>query len=245
MFWNGKITDFQIASINSFMKNNFKVYFWSYQDYDLPRGVIKKNANEILSQQLLESFPCIPRMYLKENAFDEAIYTAQSDIIRFIILQHYDGWWSDCDVFCMKNADMFDELFSSRKNICAGFVDDSLVNSAVIAFPNKDIAKFIDEENQRVLDRADYLEFGELNLGPLNKVIKDKNLVNEILPYKYFYPHTGDTTDFWSGNRDSLLIPEVSESYTIHWENSFDHKAANSGSFKDGYMMSILKSYLT
>lgn len=244
MFWNGNITKFQIASIKSFISNGFKVYFWSYKKYELPNGVISKNANDFLKEDFLNSYACIPRMYLKNNAYSEAVYTAQSDIIRFLILQNYPGWWSDCDVFCKRPAADFDELFESKPNICAGFVDDSLVNSAVIAFPNIKIAKLIAEENQRVLGTKGVLEFGELNLEPLNHIVKKYDLLEEILPYQYFYPHTGDTTDFWSGKNDQKLLEESLNSYTIHWENSFDHKSAIGKPASNSHMLALMDQYL-
>ena len=239
MFWNGPITDFQVASAKSFIYHGFDVWMWTYRGYDLTTRIVQKDASEILDESVFSDKIFLPRMELKENARREALYTAQSDILRFLILKQYGGWWSDCDVICLKDVSYFDSLSSTRK-ICVGLVDEHLANTAVMSFQDYLILNKIIEENEITFNSFSVFEFGQLNLGPVNKVIKDFGIENQLLPRKIFYPHTGNTSDFWSGKSDIKLKRESYMSLTMHWENSFDHVKDRSG-----YLEDLKQKYLT
>lgn len=226
MFWEGRITKRQIASMLSFRQMGFEVNFWSYQDYDIPNGIIKRDASSLLAKDALDKYTFSHAFRSKKNGKEEAKYTAMSDVIRFRILASEDGWWSDCDVICLRPPEDFNDLYSSKDNICIGFVWRSEINTAVMAFPNKEIASMIDQENKKVMASQNHINLGDLNLPTINKVIERENLAHEILPANFFYPSTDAMEIFWSSNdQDIDALRDLStNSYTVHWSNSFTHK---------------------
>ena len=55
-FWEGPISNYEVASINSFVRHNFKVNIWTYSkssEWDFISGVEIKDANQILPISLL------------------------------------------------------------------------------------------------------------------------------------------------------------------------------------------------
>jgi len=226
MFWEGRLTRRQVASMISFRQKGFEVNFWSYQDYDIPKGIIKRDAKTILAEGALDKYTFSHAIRHKKNGIQEAKYTAMSDIIRFRILAEEDGWWSDCDVICLKTSEEFDDLYKSRDNICVGFVWKLETNSAVMAFPNKEIASMINLENEKVMALQSHINLGDLNLPTMNRVIEREGIMQEILPISFFYPSTDAMEIFWSSKEEDIdMLKELStNSYTVHWSNSFTHK---------------------
>ena len=65
-FWAGSLTDYEAASINSFVKNRFLVNLWTYNNKSFPKvsnEVKIKDATEILSSEFtFEIFSIIKKL---------------------------------------------------------------------------------------------------------------------------------------------------------------------------------------
>lgn len=215
----------QIASMVSFREKGFDVNFWSYRDYDIPDGVTRRNPRSLLAEDALNDYKFSPAVKGKRGGVTAAKYTAMSDIIRFKILASEEGWWSDCDVLCLRPAEDFDSLYSSKDNVCLGFFWESDINTAVMAFPNKKVASMISYENEKILHSQRHLNFGDLNMSVIGGVIDRGGFAHEILPISFFYPSAYALEKMWSERAEDVsMLSELSrDSYTIHWHNSFKH----------------------
>ena len=79
-FWEGILTNYEAASINSFVNNNFTVNLWTYGNKSFPKLSKKvqiKDATEILPIKLLNS--------LNQN-FQKANYSSFSNLFRYKLL---------------------------------------------------------------------------------------------------------------------------------------------------------------
>ena len=85
-FWEGSLTNYEAASINSFVNNGFKVNLWSYGQKTFSKISEKvniKNASDILSIELLDK--------LNQN-YQKANYSSFSNLFRYKLLDIYGGW---------------------------------------------------------------------------------------------------------------------------------------------------------
>lgn len=110
-FVEGKMTDFYIKCISSFVANNFDVRIWSYEKITFPSATWE-DANKILSTDLLNKIKYEHQDYT--DAQSSAI--AFSDLFRLELLYQEGGWWFDTDVFCLKDELEFKRLRKNKKN---------------------------------------------------------------------------------------------------------------------------------
>ena len=90
MIWlHGKLTQIETMCINSFIKNGFKVNFWTFEKiYKIPKKAKIKNLNQFCKKNFNSLY------------FDDPGYILQSDILRIKILYKYGGLYSDTDNIC-------------------------------------------------------------------------------------------------------------------------------------------------
>jgi hypothetical protein len=76
MIWlHGKLTQIETMCINSFVKNGFKVNFWTFEKiYNIPKKVKIRNLNQFCKKNFNSLY------------FDDPGYILQSDILRIKIL---------------------------------------------------------------------------------------------------------------------------------------------------------------
>ena len=81
-----------ILCIESFIFHGHEFHLYTYEQMDVPKGTILKNADTILK---------------KEKIFRDKYgsYAIFSDWFRYELLYKNGGWWTDMDVVCLKFFD--------------------------------------------------------------------------------------------------------------------------------------------
>lgn len=104
----GSLSPVELLTIESFIRQKYEFILWSYDlDYaNLPKGVVLKNAREIIPEQ--EVF-----RYTQTNQFGhgKGSYAGFSDIFRYKLLFEHGGWWTDMDITCLKRLPEPDDFF--------------------------------------------------------------------------------------------------------------------------------------
>lgn len=102
MLWIGpKLSNLELLSINSFLKNGFRVCLWTYGTiFNIPKGVEECDANRIIDREFVRK--------CRNGSF-----AAFSDKFRYRVVSQYGGLWSDCDVVCLVSAIKFSERINS------------------------------------------------------------------------------------------------------------------------------------
>lgn len=202
--WIGKkLSNIEILTIKSFIRNGHEFRLWLYDALEtpIPDGVIVKDATEIIARENVFN-------YKKANQWGEGkgSYAGFSDVFRYKLLYENGGWWVDMDVTCIKPLD-FEEPYVFRNH------DKLAVVGNVMKCPPK---------SQLMLDcyNKASVEVDENNtdwfkpIQILNDYIAQHQLLN------YIKPHISNV-DSWDITRQYTLrgkkIPE--NFYIIHWQN--------------------------
>ena len=114
MLWIGDaLSELELASIRSFLKNGFIVNFWIYNAVkNVPDGVVLRDANEIIDG-------------VKIRRCKKGSYAAFSDFFRYKVIQKESGLWADVDVICLVDSKTFSSkitqpMFVTERIDCVG-----------------------------------------------------------------------------------------------------------------------------
>jgi hypothetical protein len=93
--WIGRpLSTIERLCINSFLQNGHPFHLYIYQSVqNVPEGVILKDANEILSSDLI---------YQSPDGWGKGSYAPFADLFRLELLRQRGGWWVDMDVICLQ-----------------------------------------------------------------------------------------------------------------------------------------------
>ena len=181
-FWAGSLTDYEAASINSFVKNKFLVNLWTYNNKSFPKvsnEVQIKDATEILSSELLNK--------LNQN-YQRANFSSFSNLFRYKLIEKYGGWWFDTDCYCQKNVEEFEMLLSGRDYIL-GLERKDYVGSAVMYFNNLDLLNKIQNEAYDLIKKNNFkLKWGEIGPDLITDIVISNGLIENMLDPNYFFP---------------------------------------------------------
>lgn len=243
MFWDGPLTKFQVASMLSFAANGFEVNLWSFQDYNLPSGIVKRDASELMPRDILFKYNHEHWNQAFDDASSRGARSLASDYFRLAVAAKLDGWYSDCDVFCLKHANKFEELkqISGNVSLSSAGIRDYVVTS-VMNIKNKSLANDLLKIADTKLSQSTTFEFGELGFLLMSDAIKNFGLEDELLPDYVFSSGNGDPNIFWSSSPEdlSILASITKNSFAIHWGAGFGLASLEDG----GSFMSRLFSNL-
>lgn len=252
MFWTGDLTEYEIASMKSYVANGFDVVLWSYDSHKLPSGVTPGDASEVIDRKFLEGYT---QQYWGDDHYSEepkrraALF---SDMFRYLVLFNHGGWWVDLDTVCLRPATEFDELYRSNE-ICVAYEnEDKSINCAVIAIPNKDIARAINGEIWNRVSKKSEFEWGGLGPRVVSQVVDDLKLNGLVFDISTFYPNSTPRAVGAMWRPINSLRPEAVEkmrdamasSYTMHWFNNIHHGDDKSKVTSDTFIGQILEQYL-
>lgn len=111
--WIGPLSRLELLTLHSFVANGHEFHLWRYQRTldPLPRGVLVRDANEILPRD----------MVFRKRAEDSEIglgagsYATFSDLFRTKLLHKLGGIWVDMDVLCLRPFD-FEQPYVFRSH---------------------------------------------------------------------------------------------------------------------------------
>lgn len=102
-------------TIHSYVNKGHTFYLWRYKPTSevLPKGVIVKDANEIIpEEEIFRKKESDPKFGLGKNSLGTF-----SDIFRYKLLYEYGGWWTDMDITCLKALNFKEEYYFRKHPI--------------------------------------------------------------------------------------------------------------------------------
>lgn len=213
-FWGGDLTLYEKANFLSFVKHNFEVNVWSYENLLLPDGVNLCNAREIISEKLLYKFT---------QNFQKSNMSSFSNLFRYHLLLKQSGWWFDSDCICLKNAEKFADLARDKKFILA-LENKNLVGSSVMYFNDKSVLhELIKETDKRISDNNYKFYWGEIGPYLITDVFHDLNIFNETISSENFFKIRPEEFKILFNPNSYLSIEnELDVSYVCHtWNEMF------------------------
>lgn len=217
-FWQGDMSLYEYQCIRSFVRYNFDVRVWSYQQLALPDGATLCDAAEILPKTQLNTFKV---WNYTVNAYTEVggINSGFSDLFRFNLLMKQGGWWFDADVVCLKDQAEFAPLLEDR-HIVVGMESENFSNGAILNFPSKETNALALQKCIDLCSGSRELPWGEVGPKLITNFVNEQNLQNEVYDRFTFYPLDWNEIPYYF---DPALKPQAEQvcarAYTTHLWN--------------------------
>lgn len=214
-FWHGDLTIYEVACINSFVKNNFVVNLWSFNNFNLP-SVNFCNIEQFYKLSDIQKF---------SQDGKQGSLAVFSDAVRYHILKKFGGWWFDTDCFCFRDQSDFFQLTQDKK-IVAGWEDSTNINGAVLNFVDSELAgKAFDLFTEISTEKNNSFKWGDIGPKLITQLIKENNLESNVQPYNYFYPiHYKNTLDMFDESKFVETSTSCKNSYILHLWNEILRK---------------------
>ncbi len=219
-FWMGNLSIYEIANIESFIDNGFKVNIWTYDmnlDFQHLQNKLKiKDASIILDKNLLYRF---------NQGKQKSSMSSFSNIFRFELLKKYGGWWFDMDCICIKGVEEFKNL-TLENDFIIGRERVNYTGSSVLFFSDEDLLDRLIEATWEIINSNNYTFFwGEIGPDLISEIVLKRNLMNETLDPSLFYRISADKfyllfKRFPSTN--SIVELNLQNSFIVHtWNEMF------------------------
>ena len=210
-FWSGNTNLRQNVCLNSFIKNNHRFELYKYDTlYNLPKGVIIKDASEIIPREEYEEY---------KSKFPKN-WGVFSDKFRYLLLLKKGGWWVDADIVCLRSLI---DIRDDQSFMC--FEDKEYINNACLKFKKGDeIMKYCVEYIEK-WEKDNNYDYGKVwwgQFGPalLTEAIKKFNRIDEVYNSKFAYPCPYvDTLDLLNPSKCERLKMLSKDSYFCHLWN--------------------------
>jgi hypothetical protein len=118
-FWHGPFSPYEALCLSSFVAAGVEVELFSEAPVaGLPDGVRRRNAREILDQEVA----------FYRHEFDGPSPSLHSNHFRYTLLEKLGGWWIDTDAMLIASSLPAANIFIARQS-------DRELNSSVMRFP--------------------------------------------------------------------------------------------------------------
>ena len=203
-FWDkNNISIYEYAFLNSFIKNDFEVNVYSFNNLNLPKKAKLKDASLILKKSEMKKFV---------HAGTTGCPAAFADKFRIELMKLNNGWWFDMDILCLKKSSAFKKL--EKKKIVVGLETDEYVNNAVLKISDRNLLKIISKE---ILTKGYSLKWGDIGPKLITRILRREGRFSEALGKQYFYPINYKNFNY-------LLLPKYykkakkicEKSFTVH-----------------------------
>ena len=168
MWVGGSLTKIQKTSLASFIYYGHDLTLFVYDmDLDVPEGVIKKDANQIISYE---------KIFLVDGT-----YAAFSDLFRYKMIDVFDLIWVDADVICLDSDwNLKDNTFIGREK-----TDTENLTGSVLKLPQgSDVLRYmIDKSNS--FDQTKII-WAEVGPSLVTEAIEKFNYLEYVQPYTTF-----------------------------------------------------------
>ncbi len=203
-FWNkSEISIYEYAFLNSFIKNNFQVNVYSFDQIMLPKGAKLMDASLILKKNEMKKF-------IHEGI--KSCPAAFADKFRIELMKLNNGWWFDMDILCLKKSSEFKKL--EKNKIIAGLETDNFVNNAVLKITDNDFLEILHKE---ILRKGYIIRWGDIGPNLITRLMKKEGKFLNAMKKQYFYPVNYENFNY-------VLLPRYykkakklcDKSFTVH-----------------------------
>jgi len=238
-FWydmknTGLLPPIYSQSVATIKKHGYKPVLWTYQKFkNVPKGVIVKNAEEIMPWKRAKGFMEITKMPTARHPAQKSGVSGISDYFRHLLMKKKGGWYFDYDIFLMKKLDGLKEVVMSSlprrvksryAKIVPHFPNDKRLfsadlNTSVYRAPKGDpLATKLVEIMDEKIDKKQHWDYPGKFFTDISKIINDMGYSKYVYEPIYFHPNMGDKCAF-DTEHFGYKIPSIEEvkkkTYTI------------------------------
>jgi hypothetical protein len=214
----------------SLQKAGFDVIVWSLEPLDLPTGIENRDATEVVPRSILKTHS-YEHWSIKDYPKDKAAAVFYSDVFRMFVLQQHGGWWFDLDVFCLKPVGWFNETYSRLKVVAGVEMVPHLLNTAVLALPNQELANKLRNLIEQMLLTKKVFQWGEIGPHLITSFMQNEGIYGDALHWTTFYAANFRFEGLWEDDPVKVALSETvcRTSAVVHWYNNIMHKMADGG----------------
>ena len=196
-FWYGsELGELEKLCIESWIKNGYEFHLWLYDDIEVPKSVVVKNADEIIY---------FNQYFTYDGGVSKGTPVAFSNLFRARLLYKLGGLYTDLDVFCLKPYD-FNKRFVFSEQGDSGW--DYHLATCILYSENKG-GRIFDEWADWILSmKSGIIKHGDLGPNLFTKLVIDNKLEKYVLPKEHFCPVD------WESYKD--VLEYKGDSYGIH-----------------------------
>ena len=237
-FWHGALTNFEISCIKSFIRHGWIVQLWSYTGLSVD-GAVSMDARKILPEDHL--FKYNQYGLTINNDKDHPSLAAFSDVFRCHLLEQEQGWWFDCDCFCLKNVKEYSKL-KNELGIILGVLhtEPELGIGTGILYLNKDLAKTMIEHVNKMGTQFD--KWAAIGPTLVQKVLTENGQIGKALPASAVYPIRWDEIELLvEPDNFSSGLRLIKNSLMVHiWDTEMKLRGYDKSNPKPGSLLDYL-----
>lgn len=225
-FWAGRpLSKIEELSLSSFLYHGHTIKIFLYDmNIDVPDGVIKADANEIL-----------PESFLFKSG---SSYAPFSDIFRYNMIEKTNLVWTDTDNVCMSKEWFNDEYIYGSQRSPASY--EKFCNSILYFTPGSELSKKLISESMTF--NRNYITWSEV--GPIltTKLVEELDLEKFAKPSNVFYPIPFfEWRLLWDKGSSGKVMSRVMDSHVVSiWHSMAASNGMNLDYFPDGSFLDIL-----
>lgn len=205
MWFGTQLSRLELLTVNSFVGFGHDFHLWAYDDlsaFDLPRGAILRNAEEIIPRnKVFAKSGADAETGVGRNSFGAPF----SDLFRYKLLSEHGGIWVDMDVTCLRPFDFAaDYVFRPHRIGIVGSILKCPKGSALMQGVYEETLNTVDAESDYLAPNRILTKHVEL-AGLTSSIVE--NISNPDHWMEYIRPlieGPGAISDEW---------------YAIHWIN--------------------------
>jgi len=200
-FWHGSdLGIYEELALASFVRLGHTVELFSYHPLRTIPGVQHVDATAILPESEVFSYQTGP---------GKGSFAAFSNLFRYKLLYERGGTWVDLDVLCLKHV-------SNWPSPCAGWEDETLVNSAILRFPPKH--SMTEELYHRARQLGRNISWGEAGPRLMTEIALRSREEIALVPREIFFPiHWTDAWKLVSAKELPQCLAATTQSFCVHW----------------------------
>jgi len=220
LWFGNKPTALQYVSWSSYIYHGHELNLYLYDmSIEVPEGVIKRDANEIMSEDSI----FLPKFISTSLGNGHSQF---SDIFRVYMIQKTGLIWTDSDVVCLSDnwPDPEPYLFGYMIDNPLPWEGPVRVNGDILYIGDKDI---LEKVIAGFSNLPENFETDQTLIGPdlLTKVVDENNLHKYVKDEKMFHPVRYGNADYFTRPEKFALVKSfISNSVAVALYHSYWHR---------------------
>jgi len=220
LWFGNKPTALQYVSWSSYIYHGHELNLYLYDmSIEVPEGVIKRDANEIMSEDSI----FLPKFI---NTSLGNGHSQFSDIFRVYMIQKTGLIWTDSDIVCLSDnwPDPEPYLFGYMIDNPLPWEGPVRVNGDILYIGDKDI---LEKVIAGFSNLPENYETDQTLIGPdlLTKVVDENNLHKYVKDEKMFHPVRYGNADYFTRPEKFALVKSfISNSVAVALYHSYWHR---------------------
>lgn len=211
--WVGKpFSKIELTAMSSFIYHGHELTIYLYDlEREVPNGVIKKDAREILSED---------KIFMVDNS-----YAAFSDIFRYLMVRDTGLVWTDTDNVCLRSDwPKQDYIFGMQ-----AADSNETIAGGILKAPNNSI--FISELIRKSIEfDKENIAWSEIGPKLVTSKVNELDLISYAIPIEGFYSIGFQEWEMlWDKKYFNSVIERSKNSYCIQIWNQMRNRAEVDG----------------